>query len=158
MMIAGYAVSWWEQFIVVCLVITGAGTVVMLVMTGLRHLWEWARRDRVTLLLERRDSADPPWWWKPWLSDRVEAEDDLEEPLPPERTWEQMTSHALAAVAIYDAARQDMNVGPLETSLWHDVARERRPLAYEMEARAHYVAMGFEYPSGLMERVRELTP
>ena len=116
-------------------------------VSGFRRLREWTR-DRVTPLLEDKS-----------------YEDELE-PLPPERSWEQMTSHQLPA-ADYERGFTDGAVfvnkqwstnppNMIPTHLAPE--RERRPPAWEAEHRAAYEAMGFDYPSGLMERVRELTP
>lgn len=47
-----------------------------------------------------------------------------------------------------------------EVRHWRDLEakRERLASAAELEHRAAYEAMGFDFPSGLMARVRELTP
>ena len=153
MTVTGYAVSWWEQFILVCLVLTGAGVMARGLWRGLGQVRDWwhdRRRDR----FDEDDFIEvgPPW-----------APDDLP-PLPPERTWEQMTSLPLT---VADAVAEDRARwgGPSpwagkdsHTSAQLGAERERRPPWWEVQQRAAYEAMGFDYPSGLMARVRELTP
>ena len=139
------------------------------VASGLRRLWEWARRDRVTPLLEdpettgvlcagcagfehcdgREGACDCTCGWpEDW------AEEELP-PLPPERTWEEMTSHQLP-VEPGSLDRGWALAVDAHALLAKD--REWQVPWWEVQHRAAYEAMGFDYPSGLMARVRELTP
>ena len=102
------------------------------------------------------------WAVTSWWRDRHEAigfgqEDDESAPpedLPPERSREELGFTA----DLYEAYAADLRVGPAELEFWHDVAQERRAPWWEAEHRAAYESLGFDYPSGLMTRVRELTP
>ena len=149
MTVAGYAVPWWLQFILVCLVLTGAGMVARGLWRGLGQVRDWWH-DRRRNRFDEDDFIEvgPPW-----------APNDLP-PLPPERTWEQMTSHQLPlteAEFVADLEARGWFRPDVQAAL-RDEARERRAPWWEAEHRAAYESLGLDYPSGLMARVRELTP
>ena len=147
-----FTVSPWVAWAGICLALFGAWFVLAAVRDGLRQLWGWLVRDRVAPLLEDDDELQAQ-------ADEEMGYFDGPPPLPPERTWEQMTSHQLPVTdppKPYPFTAKERQFA--EAWGWHQPERERQPPAYETEARAHYVAMGFDYPSGLMARVRELTP
>ena len=156
------------------LIAGGIATLAMIgVWTVVNVIADWAvrvrywLRDRVTPLLEddrivagkcetcwaENDGEGCDWAMCGCACHDEEDEEELP-PLPPERSWKQMTGHQ--APVVYDTQRPDFWTPQNQALLRPE--RERRPPAYETEARAHYVAMGFDYPSGLMARVRELTP
>ena len=162
-----FTVSPWAAWAGTCLTLFGACFVIWMA-------WRWARdaagrvrywlRDRVTPLLEddRIVAGKCEACWAEndgegcdWAMCGCACHDDegLEE-LPPERTWEQMTSHQLpvADQPVPALMRATERLRALQAE------RERRAPWWEAEHRAAYEAMGFDYPSGMMERVRELTP
>ena len=144
-----FTVSPWLVWAAISLALFGAVWV-------LRGAWHEVRGAAGWLADWLQSRIDPPWWWKPWLyrfrDDDQDAATEGEElpPLPLERTWEQMTSNQLPVVGM----------SPAERKHWQRLerGRKRRARRVEMTYRAHYVAMGFEFPSGLLARVRELTP
>lgn len=74
--------------------------------------------------------------------------------LPPERTWEQMTSHQLPLVEIAEQNPRWVAAGrPMLAA-----ERERRAPWWEAEQRQAYAALDLEFPSGLLARVREAAP
>ena len=129
---------------VVMLAITGLAWVLARVADGLERAWDWLSwRFRV-------DDGD----------DYADGAGDYAEPLeelPPERTWEQMTSHQLPVTAC--TGRRDCRCGhgyhdnPLTGTAWAP-QRERRAPWWEAEHRAAYESLDLEYPSGLLARVR----
>ena len=140
-----FTVSPWLMWAGLCLILFGAWFVGSAVVYGMRDAAGW-----LADWLQGR--IDPPWWWKPWLYRRAEKEplEELPLPLPPERSWEQMTSHQLPVVGMSPRERKDWE--------HREGVRRRGAKRVEMTHRAHYAAMGLDYPSGLMARVRELTP
>ena len=160
----------WAVFATVGLTWTAAR-----VFDGLERAWDWWRRDRVTPLLgpdevsgqEMSELCSGCWDDSEHCDGIYDTcnctctwpEDWAEQPLPPERSWEEMTTHDLPLIGAVVS-------GPLDRgwalavdahALLHP-ERERRAPWWEAEHRAAYEAMGFDYPSGLMARVRELTP
>lgn len=126
---------WLVELAIGALALTGLWVTLAKAAAGLERAWEWARRDRVTPPLECICGPDETGEDIDVNPDCPEHgygwdEDDLEE-LPPERS----------AAALGFGAEQ-----------------ERRAPPWEAFQRIQYEAMGFEYPSGLMARVMELTP
>ena len=162
-------VRWLVAGGIATLAMIGVWTVVNVVADWAGRVRYWLR-DRVTPLLEdfegtgvlcagcigfehcdgQEGACDCTCGWpEGW------AEEELP-PLPPERTWEEMTSHQLP---IAEGAEESQKwLLQLQRSNELSPQRERRAPWWEAEHRAAYEAMGFDYPSGLMERVRELTP
>ena len=145
------------------LIASGIATLTMIgVWTVINVVADWAAqfrywlRDRVTPLLEDED----PVFYGPHEDGCACHECGLP-PLPPERTWEQMTSHQLP---LDDGTRGVDSAGivrahePWRVEAHLSAERERRAPWWEAEHRAAYESLGFDYPSGLMARVQELTP
>ena len=106
-------------------------------VSGFRRLREWSR-DRVTPLLEDDDEYEGHDW-----------DPDCDTPgcpvhgnLPPERS----------AVELGFSRPFHVTDGR-----YHE-GRERRASPWEADARAAYEVLGADFPSGLLARVRELTP
>ena len=83
----------------------------------------------------------------------LDGDGDLPPPeeLPPERSREELGFTGERPAIPFTRAHIDPRV-PLSAAL------ERRAPWWEAEHRAAYESLGFDYPSGLMTRVRELTP
>ena len=156
--VAGYAVSWWQQFILVCLVLTGAGMVARGLWRGLGQVRDWwhdRRRDR----FDEDDFIEVGPLWAP---------DDLP-PLPPERSWEQMTSHQLPVEPPTGPLSVNRErIAPLlgsRQAIAHfrrlEKARQRRFMVVSAEIWRAYAAAGLEgtgFTRAMAARVRELTP
>ena len=132
------------------LAVAGFCALFVLAADALERVRYWLR-DRVTPLLEDCDHEYTPneAGTYEWCQKCDSVRPTLLE-LPPERTWEQMTSHQLPAAGMSREERKH----------WRKLEKARtvRAAVAEVQHRAAYEAMGFDYPSGLMERVRELTP
>ena len=149
----------WLLVILAALAVCGLIAATAAVAAGLEQVRDWWRDRR-----SPNPDYDGDGWDQP--DDGPGDDDDLLPPLPPERTWEQMTSHQLPL--------ERALVGELERQGWFDAdvqarlraeyearhapERERRAPWWEAEHRAAYESLGFDYPSGLMARVRELAP
>lgn len=91
-------------------------------------------------------------------------------PLPPERSREELGFTGEQPdiawpwiTRLHDLARKSADEGTtryIDDLLDSPLAaeRERRPSWWEAEHRAAYESLGFDYPSGLLARVREMTP
>ena len=121
---------------------------------GVARVWEWARRDRVTPLLEDDDGISEDCA----NDDHRECEGcwcecghDID--LPPERSWEELTvgTRGLDSVGLVREHE------PWRVEAHLSAGRERRAPWWEAEHRAAYDACGFDFPSGLMTRIREYT-
>ena len=166
-----FTVSPWVVWAGTCLALFGACFVAVVAWRAARDAAGQVRywlRDRVIPLLEddRIVAGKCEACWAEnngegcdWAMCGCACHDDegLEE-LPPEQTWEQMTSHQfpLVGTIVYDTQKPDFWT-PQNQALLHP-ERERRAPWWEAEHRAAYESLGFDYPSGLMARVRELAP
>lgn len=135
-MISNLRISVAELVIWALLAAAGLTWISLRALDGAAWLMDWLRDRHEPTSYD----PDPDDWIDP------DADDDPLE-LPPELTWEQMTSHQLPVVRMSPAERRD----------WQrrETARKRQARRVEMTHRAHYAAMGMDYPSGLMARVRE---
>ena len=105
---------------------------------GIWRLVYWLRWDRVTPLLEE--------------------EDNLEE-LPPERSRKELGFTGEPDIHCNYCTDGCVRCDPRKQDEYRwSPALERRAPKWEAEARGHYLSMGLDFPSGLMARVRELTP
>ena len=115
---------------------------------------------------DRERPVDPPWWWKLWLFRRNHFdEDDFEEvgppPLPPERTWEQMTSHQLPLTAERERVVPSLLGSRQATAHFRKLekARKRRWMVVSAEIWRAYEALGLEgtgFTRAMARQVKEL--
>lgn len=156
MLVGSVEVSVWLVWGVLALAATGLWAV----LWQCDHLgrWIWERlHNRGYRIEDDPDEEFPPGEGNHFYEEGTPA--GPLDPLPPERTWEQMTSHQLPVVQIAPIARGPGDDGP-QTWAWQyaGAERERRAPWWEAEHRAAYESLGFDYPSGLMARMRELGP
>ena len=112
----------------------------------LRGLATGAVRDVAAWWQDRR-SPNPDYDGDGWdyPGDGPADDDDAPEPLPPELSAEDLGFTGLRSTG-------------LGLTGFLSEHQERRAEPWEAFQRIQYEAMGFEFPSGLMARVRELTP
>lgn len=142
-------VSAWLVWGVFVLALAGVYTVWRVAAAGvLRAVYWW--RDRREYASDEDDGGMPYCdqcdGWHRWSHDELDA---LMLELPPERSREEL-GFTGEQPAITPEARQALFiVGELGAH------RERRAPWWEAEHRAAYESLGFDYPSGMIARVRD---
>ena len=163
MMVLGHNVPGWLAVVLGVLAVTGFCAVFVAVADLLGRASAWWHDWRARL-----PAGDDP---APCgLCGSVDPceHDEYVPPLAPERTWEQMTSHQLPVAGPWECPRCHSlfeQPGFTHEPCWNEplsprdlgleATKERRAPWWEAEQRQAYEALGFDFPSGLMARVRE---